>query len=284
MWFVMRNPTRRNRNIGTEKQGYGQNNRMVIPESWQDSRDYREKLKDPVVIRRTLHGRLLTFMVEPPRADCFHPCTVDDVMKVLSCLPAEDTDGIEVFLMRQPTRKQQKLCPVWGRFLYYAEPTPKINGSTICLEAQEHLSILKWNRSLDIEDQVELERLAQDGHHLEYGTRNVTIQCSPESQRNTLLYRTVIHELGHYVDWITTVNGPSEPAYAQSQEERERDFQGQNHTIKESFANRYADHHRERLRKEKRIPFPPIFNREQMLKDRLDPNWFLPPDCRVEVL
>ncbi len=38
------NATRRNRNIGTARQGHGQDNRMVIPSNWQDLRRYWKRL------------------------------------------------------------------------------------------------------------------------------------------------------------------------------------------------------------------------------------------------
>jgi hypothetical protein len=34
------NPVRRNRNVGTAKQGRGRDNRMVIPSNWHDSRTF----------------------------------------------------------------------------------------------------------------------------------------------------------------------------------------------------------------------------------------------------
>jgi hypothetical protein len=54
-----REPTRRNRNIGTSKQGHGQDNRMVIPSRWPDDRVYFEVLRNPVPVVRRAGGVLL---------------------------------------------------------------------------------------------------------------------------------------------------------------------------------------------------------------------------------
>jgi hypothetical protein len=42
----MHNPTRRNRNIGTKKQGHGQNNKLTISSPYGDLKSFYEKLTD----------------------------------------------------------------------------------------------------------------------------------------------------------------------------------------------------------------------------------------------
>lgn len=82
-----RNPTRRNRNIGTAKQGHGQENANVVPRAWLDSVwDWKRTPAHGVVTRR-VWGRGLPFMVEHTREDCAHACTVDDVAELLNLLP-----------------------------------------------------------------------------------------------------------------------------------------------------------------------------------------------------
>ncbi len=156
------NPGRRNRNIGTAKQGHGQDNRLVIPKGWPDDRVFYEVLRSPVAVRRTVGGSELTFLVEPPRAGSFHACTVDDICRVLDFVPPEHLNGIDLIVLRQPTRKQELLRPVWGRLAHHAV-TGRHSGTAIFLEAQSGAP-LSWSTSLDPEDAAELERLRADGH------------------------------------------------------------------------------------------------------------------------
>jgi len=44
---------RRNRNIGTDKSGHGQNNRFKIAHAWADDRMFYEKLENPVKLAYT---------------------------------------------------------------------------------------------------------------------------------------------------------------------------------------------------------------------------------------
>lgn len=46
------NPTKRNRNIGTKKQGHGRDNRLVIPQAWPEDRIFWEVLRSPVLVTR----------------------------------------------------------------------------------------------------------------------------------------------------------------------------------------------------------------------------------------
>ena len=130
------NPIHRNRNIGTPKQGHGQDNRLVIPKSWPDDRVFWEVLNHPVAIPRIVGNCELTILVEPPRPKCFYPCTIDDVSSVLALVPQADLAGIGLIIFRQPTRKQAQISTVWGRFLPDAAPGPD-SGTAICLEAYD---------------------------------------------------------------------------------------------------------------------------------------------------
>ena len=112
------NPRRRNRNIGTAKQGHGQDNRMVIPDTWRDSRTFWERVSRFGVVTRPVHGRNLPFVVETTRPDCVYACTVEDLARLLGAAPAEHVAGIEGVLLRQPKRKEQLLSPVWDRLGY----------------------------------------------------------------------------------------------------------------------------------------------------------------------
>jgi hypothetical protein len=255
------NPTRRNRNIGTKAQGYGQNNSLVIPSSHHKSQAFFEDLKDYVVVRRLIQEKERVFIVEPIRAaDAFYPCTVDDIAYLLSKLRSVLLDVFDFVVFRQPTRKQNILRSVWGRADFDFRLTP-FRGRAIIIEAHTN-EILRWSKSVDVESAKELDRLVLDGHRIENTSRSINIHLNAESVRNTVLYRTVLHELGHCVDyelatadeWITKIT-------------RE----------KEDAAHRFAAEMYESLRQDNCVPFNQIIDLEQMQLEGLSPRWFLAP-------
>ena len=75
----MRNPTRRNRNIETAKQGHGQDNRMKIPASWHDDRLFYEKVDNAIAVERMIGDWPITFLVQPATAGFLLDLT-DDVV------------------------------------------------------------------------------------------------------------------------------------------------------------------------------------------------------------
>lgn len=264
------NPVRRSRTIGTAKQGHGQDNRLVIPKGRPDDRVYYEVLRSPVVVRRTAGGSALTFLVEPPRVGSFHACTVDDVCRVLDFVPPGHLNAIDLVVLRQPTRKQELLRPVWGRLAYHAR-TGRHAGTAIFLEAQPGAP-LHWSASLDPEDAAELERLRADGHVVTRERRGWRVALTPRSIRETQLHRTLLHELGHAVDWQESVLRPALGDEA-LREGLARVYRSKPRRAKEDFAHRYAA---EVVRRVPRFDAP-SFDHAGMQADGLDPAWFQPP-------
>jgi hypothetical protein len=203
-----RNPTRRNRNIGTAARGHGQDNKLVIPNSWRDSHVFWEKLEHHRTVTRAVEGREFYILVEETRGDCVHPCTVDDLVHVVQHIPAEDLQGLNLFVLRQPKRKEQILSPVWGRMAYETEFGDHI-GPVVILEAIDPSKPVKWPRSLTPGEVTELDRLRQDGHNVRETKRNFILEITVESVRSTQLYRTLLHEIGHWVDYLEKVHGPA---------------------------------------------------------------------------
>lgn len=203
----MRDPRRRNRNIGTAKSGRGRDNRHVIPERWIDLSIYWEKLKSPVIMERQVLGRTYTFIVEPTLDDCFHFCTIEDVCTILQLFPISHVQKIDLIIFRQPTRRQQILAPVWGRLGYWSEISG-CSGPGIYLEAQQFPRTDKWPLSLTPDQDQELNRLRSDGHEITKSKRDYEITSSRESKRATQLFRTVPHEVGHYVDYLEFSSNP----------------------------------------------------------------------------
>lgn len=253
------NPTRRNRNIGTSKAGHGENNKMVIPDRFMDYKIFWERIDDYKVHTREISGRIVKFLVESNKRNHLHCCSVGDVAFLLSVLPPEDWEGVNLFIFRQPKRKEEILSSVWGRLGYNVE-IGSFKGSAIILESIDLSKPLIWSKSLTPETTVELERLEHDGHKVIQENRAFIIENTHESVRATQLYRTLLHEIGHWVQWNTLVLRPSKEGL--DSEELEEVYFQMTSNEKEVFAHRYADNMRKKLIENKVIPFTRINDRE----------------------
>lgn len=270
----MRNPTRRNRNIGTKKQGHGQDNRLVIPHPGWTSCQFQERLKDPVQVARDVEGQPFRFFVEPPRNGFKHSCTIDDVCKLLSYIPVQDREPITSVVFRQPTAKEEILAGVWGRLLYWSVP---LGGPTIFLESITDPGSLRWSRSFKPGAYIELERMRRHGHRVVEEPRHYVLHFDLESVRSTQLFQTVAHEIGHYVHYMEYVENASEQELDLYGEDTlwER-YHAKANQEKEGFANRYADEFFRRLQIDGKLPFPRMFNERKIARDGLNPTWFRP--------
>ena len=283
-----RNPTRRNRNIGTVKSGHGQNNRMTIPEVAQGDYRFWERIDTATEVSRTVAGRTLKFFVQPTRADCIHACTVTDIARLISNVPASDGEGLEAIVLRQPRRKEQTLASVWGRLSYAAEFVNErgdvlYGGPAIIIEAVNPTEPIKFGKALSLDDAAELERLKSDGHKLRPGDKNHTIEPSPESCRATQLYRTLPHELGHWVDFLEKVERPATMQGVVVETEgytRLLDgYHSRPHREKEYFAHDYAERLRKQLAAIGAIPFERQCDRECLIQEGLRlQDFILPPN------
>jgi hypothetical protein len=196
----------------------------------------------------------------------------------MSNIPATDWEGLETVVLRQPRRKEQVLASVWGRLSYYAELVNRrgdvlYSGPTIILEAVNPTEPLKFGRSLSLDDAAELERLKADGHKLREGDRNHTIESTLETCRTTQLYRTVPHELGHWVDFLEKVERPSARLGADENDDTYGILLDRYHSRpnreKEHFAHGYAERLREHLVAINAIPFERELDRERLMQDGL---------------
>lgn len=260
-----RDATRRNRNIGTEKQGHGRNNEFVIPSCGSDYLVYWEKLVSFKAIEKTLGSKKITFLVEKTRKDTCHACTIDDICFLLKCLPKKDLAGIELIILRQPKHKEEILKPVWGRYIYYLEVGKYKSESVIMLETYNYKKKSFWSNSLTPDEIDEFERLKQDGHQMIKTKRGHHLIGSLGTVRATQLYRTLLHEIGHHVDFIA-----DREAYSNKPSKD-----------KEIFAHNYADRMKESLSKQGIIPFDRVLDLEQLEKDGLDINDFILPTTEI---
>jgi len=249
-----RNNTRRSRNIGTAKQGHGQNNKFEIPShfSYREPKFYFEDLKNYRSVARIIKGYLITFLIEETRSDCVHACTIDDITHVLQNVPAADLEDLPLIILRQPKRKEEILNPVWARYIYHAE-IDKHSGSAICLDTMDVSQPTRWSKSLSPDLQDELERLRKDGHSIETTKRHHVVFSTPESVRETQLYRSLLHELGHHVDRTRDLTA----------------FETKTSKDKEVFAHRYAEDLAKRLTGKGVLPFERIFDTESLDADKL---------------
>ncbi|AHE55277.1 hypothetical protein NX02_18040 [Sphingomonas sanxanigenens DSM 19645 = NX02] len=178
-------------------------------------------------------------------------------------IPASDWVGIRTILFRQPTRKQSILNPLWGRLIYWGEISTAqrrtiATGPMIILEAVDEDMTMRWSSALDPDSHEQLDRLRADGHAIDFDGRSHRITVTPASARNTQLYRTLPHEIGHWFDWLEKVEGPGargEPFDALM----DRYF-ARPKAEREAFAHRYADDIYKSLFARDSIPFEQGFN------------------------
>jgi hypothetical protein len=262
------NPARRNRNIGTAKSGSGLNNRLVIPASRNDPRLFWEKLRRPV---RVESGGF-TVLIERCLPGFVYALTVDDALRVLGLFPSEDVARIRTLALRQPTRKQSILSCVWGRLAYFAM-FRGARGPAVVLEAQPSTGELEWPRSLAPDDVEEIERLRCDGHEVTLGRRSWTVRTRIESIRTTQLFRTLPHEVGHYVQYDREVRqqAAGDPSELLRLEEA---YFKKPRREREDFAHRYAREFVEKWTQARRFPFERLVDRRRMKQKGLDPAWF----------
>lgn len=256
------NPVRRNRNIGTARQGHGENKQMVIPESWHRCQRFWENLSACVAVECEIGAKIQIFLVEPPQVNWFYPGSIDDMAKLLVHFPVEDLLSFDFIVLRQPTRKQRMLAPVWGR----AVPMMKIGkfcGSAVVIEAQTPgLRVWSENRSLSPDQHLELERLQQEGHQLTRRRRDILISSSAQAIRNTVLYRTLPHEIGHHVDRLRT--GVD-------------DWNSKPSSEKEAYAHRYAKDFLTSFVTHNVLPLAADLDDLTLSQDGLRREWFVAP-------
>lgn len=249
-----RNATRRNRNIGTVKHGHGQDNRLVLPVRLLSKSGvyHYENLKNYKTVLRDAWGYRINFLVEETRKDCWHACTVDDIMNVLHHVPPDDLENIDLIVLRQSKRKEEILNPTWGRWIAYAE-IDEFCGSAITLETFTNSKPMRWSKSLAPDVFIELERLQADGHSITITKRHHVISSTLESVRSTQLYRTLLHEIGHHVD----------------NKRNPQAFNKKSLKDKEAFAHKYADKLRDKLTQEGVVPFARMLNIKSIEEDNL---------------
>lgn len=252
-------PERRNRRIGTKASGFSKSNDMRIPESWLDKHGncslYYERLETPRVESVQFGECKMKVLYEPPRDGFSYGCSPADVVKLLTIISKLVPALPDIVAFRQPTRKQHQQNPVWGRFLYFAE-FAEHHGTAIVLDAQELGAPLKWSKRMTLEDRAEYERLFRDGHVFVETKRYQVAELTEEAVRNTNLYRTVLHELGHLADYHQKVLN-NQTALDRDQDVADSLYFSRPTSEREAFAHRLAEELKETLLESGAIPFAP---------------------------
>lgn len=266
----MINPTRRNRNIGTAKQGYGQNNELVVPYPAVQMKSFFERLSEYKIVKKEINGHPFRFVVETTRKNSFHACTIEDIEKILIQIPKKDYGDLELIILRQPTRKEETLKPVWGRLIYSYE-FENDHQPAVIIEAVDLDRTFVCPKKLSIDSQKELERLKDDGHKIKMGQRFYEAEYEIENIRATQLYRTLPHELGHYVHYLEVVERPGIDDEKFEEWEKRVDY---HHRLpiseKEVFAHSYADKLKKELKEKGIIPFDRIVDQRELINNNLN--------------
>lgn len=189
---------------------------------------------------------------------------------MLGLLPREHVEYIGLVVFRQPTVKQSVLAPVWGRLGYWSE-IGRHEGPGVYLEAQPEGLALKWGTSLRPDDQAELERLQRAGFRVERHSRGYRLCSTPAAIRASQLYRTIPHEIGHYLDYVEC---KQKFEWGDDYERFWDLYDAKPSREKEVYAHRYADEFWRDMVASGRIPFEPIYDAEVLRTDRLSPEWF----------
>jgi hypothetical protein len=243
----MYNSIRRNRNIGTAKQGHGQNNKMVIPQPVVVLKSFYERLSTYQKEIRKISGKNYVFVVEDTRKNSKHACSFSDIANIIEQIPAEDLEGLSLIIFRQPKRKEEILSPTWGRFIYSYEFENDYYPAII-IEAIDYSKKFKLHKNLSLESQKELERLISDGHKIIDTGRFYEFEYQIENVRKTQLYRTLLHEVGHYVHYLNIVKHPAKEDEEFEEWEKRNDYYFSLPSVeKERFAHNYAKQKYEEL-------------------------------------
>lgn len=269
---------RRNRNIGTAKAGHGQDNCLNIPHAFADERWFHEKLKNPVVLKVPIHSNVKTLIVEPTKVGFVHACTPDDIKTVLELLPEKHLAEIEMVVLRQPKKKERILSSVWGRLRYHADIVG-FSGPAIHLEAQLVNDKFTWAKSMTPEWAVEFDKLRSDGHKIVSDRRNHHLMTTPWSVRYTQLFRTLPHEVGHWVDYYEKVRVPSEEIefsedYIEDYSRLSDLYFSRPAREREDFAHRYADEFFAKWSAKGSLPFDHKYDEARLIELGLKAKWF----------
>jgi hypothetical protein len=246
----MKNPCqdkiKRNRNIGTSKQGHGQNNTFSIPQPWDTSKYFYERFQGINVDTIIVHGREITVVIEDLSVGYYYSFTPKEAQLVLDNLPKKDLISFGLLIFRQPKKKERILSSVWGRLVYSYE----FRGDylPVIIEATPENKNFTFPKKQSVDRRQEFELLQEDGLDFEMGKREYVAVVDKEKIKSIQLHRTLLHEVGHYVHYLEVVERPGRPDEEYKfWEKRYNAYFSIPSTDKEAFANKYAVVQKKRL-------------------------------------
>ena len=95
-----------------------------------------------------------------------------------------------------------------------------------------------------------------------------------QAVRRTQLYRTLPHEIGHYVDYLESVDNPAGEDY-EEWKRLDKLYSSKSSKDKETFAHRYATDFYEQQVAMGNLPFALKYYPELLIGSGLDPSWFI---------
>jgi len=233
---------------------------MRIPVTWLDKHGncslYFERLEKPGFESVKVGDSHVKVLFEAPRAGFSYGCSPADIVKLLTEVSNLVPVLPDTVAFRQPNRTQNQQDPTWGRFLYFAE-FAEHHGTAIAVEAQELGAPFKWSKRMTLEDRAEYARLLRDGHVFVETKRDRVAVLTEEAVRNTILYRSFLHEHGYLADYHQKVLD-DKTALDADLEVAENLYFSRSPSEREAFAHRFAEGLRDRLLASGAIPFAPL--------------------------
>lgn len=199
----MQNPVRRNKKIGVKKQEHS--NTFVPPKIGSLLRPTQSVVLNNII-----------YIIEKPDKGYTYSCTPQEVDAVIHKLPTQDIEGIVFVVFHQPTKKQGALMPTWAE---YFDPLVrgKRQGAAILISAMGQVP-RKWPLTLQPQDLQELEKLKQEGHIVTKTRDYYLIESPQKAVKQTQLYRSVVHEVGHHVAYKKGISKKKNEEYARKYE------------------------------------------------------------------
>ena len=201
---------------------------------------------------------IIPVIVEELKEGYYYSCTEQDVERMLNHTPAEDLQAFGVIVFRKPKRKESLLSPVWGRLIYSFEFKDN-HRPAIIIEAMPRWNTLHFPKKQSVDDKLEFELLKLDGLKFKESKRDFVADIDPNTIRNIQLYRTLLHEVGHYVHYLEVVERPRKYAEDQEvQDNRREHYFSISKNEKEIYANDYASNLKRNLMRIGVVPFDRI--------------------------
>lgn len=217
---------------------------------------FYERIDPAYFAEESVCGFELKLFYELPSEGFAYGCSPPDVLKVLRASAPSISSLPDMLAFRQPSRKQRQLKPVWGRFLYFAEFGAH-KRTAIVLEAQEIGAAIRWPKRMSLDDQAELDRLRADGHVFNETKWTFDTLLSAQSVRSTILYRSLLHEIGHWAQYHEEVLDTATALDAEYDIARELYFSKPS-SEREVYAHKFAERLAADLRSSGAIPFEPL--------------------------